>query len=1056
MPSSSSSLAKKVMSFTFKLLGTALIWIGTAILTKMQLAPTAKDWQATLQQLPLWALLALGVGVPLAWLLVEFAATCFIEVRARVLDQTAPRFARWLTELPNAGLAVLGRWWDTCLAYFGRCRFDGRYRKRIAEECQQLHTQTGLLHATAGFSLEQAYTELNMASTVCADINQSLLASGIRGRESIYGFLRMQQPGTALALLGRPGGGKTTLLRHLALLYSQSKQGQFRLRRRIPIVVELRRVTNLFTDNEGGSWKSPTLTQVIQHYWKQHSALGGLMVKAPTDWLKRRLASGRVLVMIDGLDEVPHRPDPSDPHSMTPRQRVSRWMENEMQREGQRDCLFLITSRPGGFAEAPLKQRATVVEVQPLTLEQSERFIYSFQLGCQRKKHPTAKSWTLESEAYRATEKLLQELRGKPHLADLRVNPLLLHMVCLLHHLRGRLPADRSDLYKETCDVLLNRDLRAPGIEERLRPEDKLAALRPLADYFMRSQSPEAKSTGDLLPVIQPVFNTLNFPASDFFDYAAKDSGLLQEVEHGRWDFAHKTFYEYLTAEHWERHPPSKNDLVEWVEQDWWRVTLLFYSARSEDSPVIATALASRTPKAWSLAFACLTAGHRLNAAERARANTHLEKALASPASEDSFTPAAQALMDLRMREAVSASSTGKWLRRSTLITQAEYQLFLLSRPKNERWRFVPPHWTSEVFKGDPIAPVLGVTSRQAFEFGDWAATTGEQAWRLPTFSTWPDLPDGCWVVHESSGGFRCGALIVDKTGQIRDTIARWAQANSISDRTDLRWQNLLEPEMLYVSGGFSSSFYRLMRPYFDLRGRLLRLAAIRTHRYTLHLGVSISCEITTATTSALQDADRSADRRYSDNLRYHEYMLHRGRRIAEYRNLGEAFFTALNLHSSPLRGELSERGYLLQSHRDMRGDVLSFCKLICQGMLSDGRYGLSADADFPDSVLPERAEQFIEELEHKSRKEPDGDVVNRCRFLVAALKVIVTQHQPLTHRHAWVRYGLCLVDLCLPHMNAAARHFIRPEYVRLKLLEARIMSRGIEPWESILLVREV
>src|SRR6266446_1471658 len=105
MPISKSSGAKRFLSFTFKLLGTALVWIATAILTKLQLAPTAKNWQATLQQLPLWALVALIVLLPIVWLLVEFFATCFMEIRARILEHTAPRFAQWLTEAPSAGHA---------------------------------------------------------------------------------------------------------------------------------------------------------------------------------------------------------------------------------------------------------------------------------------------------------------------------------------------------------------------------------------------------------------------------------------------------------------------------------------------------------------------------------------------------------------------------------------------------------------------------------------------------------------------------------------------------------------------------------------------------------------------------------------------------------------------------------------------------------------------------------------------------------------------------------------------------------------------------------------
>jgi hypothetical protein len=232
MQASQRGAVKRALAFTLKLLGTALVWIGTAILTKLRLAPNAESWRSTLQQLPLWALFLLILALPLALLLVEFVGTSFVELRARVLEHAAPRFAKWMTEVPTAASAVLGRWWDICVAHLGRRRFDGRYRVRIAEECQQLHTQTGLLHATAGFSLERAYTELGVASTQYTDINPTLLASSIRGRESIYSFLRVQQPGTALAILGRPGGGKTTLIRHLALVYALGKQGRHRLRSR--------------------------------------------------------------------------------------------------------------------------------------------------------------------------------------------------------------------------------------------------------------------------------------------------------------------------------------------------------------------------------------------------------------------------------------------------------------------------------------------------------------------------------------------------------------------------------------------------------------------------------------------------------------------------------------------------------------------------------------------------------------------------------------------------------------------------------------------------------
>lgn len=1047
------------MAFTFKLLGTSLLWIGSAILARMHLAPNAKDWLATLHEWPLWILVSLLLLLPIGWLCVEFIATCFIEVRARMLEHTAPVFALGLVELPRAAIAVLGVWWDSCSANLGRWRFDGRYRKRIAEECQHLHTQTGLLHATAGFSLEEAYTELNMASSQYGDINTSLLASTIKGRESIYSFLRTQPPGTALALLGRPGGGKTTLLRHLGLLYSHSKQGKRRLRSRIPIIIELRRVTELFTDKTGVRWTYPSLIQVIQYYWKQHSALGELMKKAPAEWLKRHLASGRVLVMVDGLDEVPHRVGSLISNRQTPRERVSQWLETEMQREGQRDCLFLITSRPGGFAEAPLKQRVTVVEVQPLTLEQSERFIYAFQFGCQRRAHPVAKECQLDLAACKATEKLQQELRNKPHLYDLRVNPLLLHMVCLLHHLRGRLPSDRSDLYKETCDVLLNRDLRAPGISELLRPEDKLAALRPLAAYFMRSESPAAKSTQELLPVIETVFETLNFAAKDFFDYVAKDSGLLQEVEKGLWDFPHKTFYEYLNAEYWEKQPPGKKELLTWVEQDWWRVTLLFYSARSEDSPVVAAALHSRTPKAWSLAFECINAGHRINTALREKAKISLNESLADPVNDQTFIPAARALLDLRMREIVPIDKEGKWFWRKTFVSQAEYHLFLLSRPADERWMYVPPHRGVEHFSGDPNSPVLGVTPRQAIAFSRWAADVAEQEWRLlPSHPENVELPDGCWCgcQIDEDDDFVLGGHIVDSNEQIGKRILRWAQENNIGDVSSFHLKEVLHPySSKHLNGGRINLRLILRslvgrRKFSLLENRLLQL--YHRTKYTqpgnARFGYLIQQQMSMACSMAILDHPLDfSNTRTSEDL--DRYLISKVR-MDLFVNLATALNNAVNFDIASLVVQRIVEADDRSTNRIWWRMPLEVIKQIFNTMMlylfengSNGPYSSNFEQSIREVLKDYRPEILLQ-----------TDVAGRRLRLLFSISIVLdTAENPIAHRTAWLEYGICLIEIL--ELEDGRNWRLDMFYCILRLLEAR--KRGnIECWEGILLVKKI
>lgn len=1055
MSPSKSEIAKKIAAFTLKMLSTALLWIGTALLTKLQFAPNAQDWKSTLDQLPIWALITLMVLLPVVWLAVEFVATCFLELRARVLGQAAPRFAEWLTEIPSAVSEVLARCGDTFLTCVSRWRFDGRYRMRIAEECKQLHAQTGLLHATASFSLEEVYTELNMASSTYGDINHGLLAKTIRGRESVYEFLRVQEPGTALVLLGRPGGGKTTLVRHLGLLFARNRQANHRLRRRIPIMIELRRVTELFSPKSGSDWKPPTLTQVIQHYWKSHASMKELMAKAPRDWLKRHLATGRVLVMVDGLDEVPHRIEASKGHEISPRQRVSRWLETEMQGEGQRGCLFLVTSRPGGFAEAPLKQRVSIVEVQSMTMAQSERFIHAFYLGCKRKEQPSAKKRVVQREAFQATEKLQKELRSKPHLADLRVNPLLLHMVCLLHNSRGRLPTHRSDLYKETCDVLLNRDLRAPGFEERLRPEDKLAALRPLAEHFMRSGSPEAKSTDELLPIVEPVFKTLDFPAREFFDFAAKDSGLLQEVEKGYWDFAHKTFYEYLTAEQWERLPPSKDELLKWVEQDWWRVTLFFYSAKSHDSPVIAAGLQSQHPSALSLAFECIHAKHRINAGERSRAQELLNDALSNPGDEQIFSTAARAVLDLKMREVQACDPEGKLLRRESRVTQAEYQLFLLSHGSNSIWDFIPPHCSSRHLTGDPLSPVQGVTFKQATAFVLWANGNGTHEWKLPVrdiddaeFSSgwWFDLEGGI----QRPRFYDLGKLprISDPRGILQKSLANWLARAGITEVGELNLPNLMSDKAFWEGPLRRTRFHVSLRFFFSRFVKKMGAPATR-------FGGAIAFVIECCRTEAYGYESESEYLQKLDERRaymWHVMQSERHSRNSHYGPLGTAFVRAYD--GVPELALPNEAYGMIQDHimidkwwnLEHRFEPAKTIYSVLMQSLS--KAGLITESDDYQSVALIGL-KVAENISVGQRQ----CVQNRIDLICASARIIVAARDGFSQRQAYVDFALCLIEAMQPHFSELNRWYIHPTFVALKLLKAR-MTGQLAPWESILLVR--
>ncbi len=78
-----------------------------------------------------------------------------------------------------------------------------------------------------------------------------------------------------------------------------------------------------------------------------------------------------------------------------------------------------------------------------------------------------------------------------------------------------------------------------------------------------------------------------------------------------------------------------------------------------------------------------------------------------------------------------------------TLITCAEYQLFIDEMRKQGKY-YQPDHWTSYKFpKGQAREPILGVRHSDAVAFCDWLTLRGEREWiyRLPTWEEAANFP---------------------------------------------------------------------------------------------------------------------------------------------------------------------------------------------------------------------------------------------------------------------------------------------------------------------------
>jgi hypothetical protein len=450
------------------------------------------------------------------------------------------------------------------------------------------------------------------------------------------------------------------------------------------------------------------------------------MDEEPPGWLEARLRSGHVLILLDGLDEVQHgrRTD------------VSKWVQSQMRAGDNRECRFVLTSRPGGYVTAPLGE-ATVLEIQPFSRGQIEQFIEGWYLENEIVASGPEKSReSVRRRAAQEADDLRHRLRDNPNIQDLTVNPLLLTMVCMVHRYHGALPGTRAQLYSEICQVLLERWRQAKDIVDEFTGEQKLAVMRPLAHEFMSKELRELPQEQIVKFIAGPLEYIGYLRAGDthaadrFLRSIQTTSGLLLEKEAGVWSFAHKTFQEYLASEYWLR---NKESLPNWpaiVAQDWWREALLLYAARADASDLVQAALNAESPPSWALAFQCLSEAHSLHPDIRSRAESTLRVALHSD-DPVIFYPAARSMHYLRQTQVRAMGD--KVEQRTALVTQAEYQLFLGSFDKFEQESMRPPHWRRSWFEGDPEAPILGIWPWQAERFATFAAKGAFSTdWRLP------------------------------------------------------------------------------------------------------------------------------------------------------------------------------------------------------------------------------------------------------------------------------------------------------------------------------------
>jgi len=370
-----------------------------------------------------------------------------------------------------------------------------------------------------------------------------------------------------LVLLGDPGSGKSTFVNYLAyclathILEPNGEWLDHHLpgwpeKEFLPVVVILRDFVHSLSDTLSGRAEPSHLWNFIRERLKAQN------LTFTVDLIEQALEDGRVLILLDGLDEVP-----SCGQRLFVRDAVTAFADRYWRSRFLITCRVLSYQPPATPDALDLRLPLSVFptfELASFDQEKIDRFIRAWY------DELSANAVVCREDAA-VLAKQLRFAVSRPDLRRLSPNPLLLTVMALVHTHEGRLPDTRALLYEKTVDILLWRweQLKASGYgkDPRLRQllleagrsdVDLKRTLGQLAFKAHDRTSREERDQNKLTDISAwELQRSLAGLKSDDHNWARQAievmklrTGLLLERSPDVFTFPHRTFQEYLAGAH--------------------------------------------------------------------------------------------------------------------------------------------------------------------------------------------------------------------------------------------------------------------------------------------------------------------------------------------------------------------------------------------------------------------------------------------------------------------------------------------------------------------------
>jgi hypothetical protein len=331
-----------------------------------------------------------------------------------------------------------------------------------------------------------------------------------------------------LIILGQPGAGKTTAIKHLCqeiVAGTEVYPAQ-----NFPLLIRLRDL-NVFRTTEGDFQevlldKLQSILDIPIRFAENAKENPALISRRA---IKERviiqvLESLRPVILLDGLDEIVLK-------------KVREGVVNEVRQLAVQleRARLVLTARTGEFAYHI--EKATTFEIAPLSHKQIEKF---------------ALAWLGKKEA----QYFVAQVDRSP-FADTAIKPLTLAHLCAIYERVRKIPEKPKSVYKKIVALLLEewdqqRSVTRVSSYAGFEVDRKQEFLSELAHRLTVSNRAATFSREDLLEVYSKIYGNYGLPrseAQEVVDELETHTGLIIQSAVDLFEFSHKSLQEYLTAE---------------------------------------------------------------------------------------------------------------------------------------------------------------------------------------------------------------------------------------------------------------------------------------------------------------------------------------------------------------------------------------------------------------------------------------------------------------------------------------------------------------------------